>query len=121
MYSTVQYHVLYSIILYVSVLYQGTVLYCIIPVQIKKEHTNNTMSAARAREIETPDGMETSQAPPTLFDAVAKRDYEGMVEMYATNAKNAVASYLAMKSRWTSSVSLTKQEAKSGERKSLVL
>lgn len=68
------------------------------------------MSAAS--EIEPPDGMESPQSPPTLFDVVAKRDYEGMVEMYATNAKNAVASFLAMKSRWMSSVS---QEAKSGE------
>lgn len=75
------------------------------------------MSAARAPEIEPPDGMETPQSSPTLFDAVAKRDYEGVVGMYVTNAKNAVASYLAMKSRWTSSVSLAEQEAKSGERR----
>lgn len=75
------------------------------------------MSAIRAPEIEPPDGMETPQSPPTLFDAVAKRDYDGMVGMYATNAKNAVASYLAMKSRWTSSVSLAEHEEKSGEQK----
>jgi hypothetical protein len=65
---------------------------------------------------ETEPGMETP--PPTLFDAVAKRHYEGMVDMYAMNAKNAVASYLAMKSRWTSGVSLA--EEKSGEKKSHV-
>jgi hypothetical protein len=58
--------------------------------------------------------METQ--PLTLFDAVAKRDYERMVEMYAINAKKVVASHLAMKSRWTSSVSLSDQE-KSGEKK----
>jgi len=35
-----------------------------------------------------------------LFSAVAKRDYDALADLYGGNAKSAVASYLAMKSRW---------------------
>lgn len=34
-----------------------------------------------------------------LFESLAKRDYEGLLDLYATNARNAVVSYLAMRSR----------------------
>ena len=59
--------------------------------------------------------METSQPDRTMFDAVAQRDYDGMVKMYAQHAQNAVVSYLAMRTRWASSASLSEQETKSGE------
>jgi hypothetical protein len=50
-----------------------------------------------------------------MFDVVAERDYDSMVEMYAANAQNAIVSYLAMRSRWKSSSSLM-DEAKSEEK-----
>lgn len=59
--------------------------------------------------------MDTAPPAPTMFDVVAKRDYDAMVEMYAMNAQNAIVSYLAMRSRWKSSSSLMDEEAKSGE------
>jgi hypothetical protein len=60
--------------------------------------------------------MSEEDAPPTMFDVVAKRDYDAMVQMYATNAQNAIVSYLAMRSRWKSSSSLADQgESKSGK------
>jgi hypothetical protein len=56
------------------------------------------------------------EAPPTMFDLVAKRDYDGLVAIYATNAQNAVVSYLSMRSRWASASSLRSlDEEKSGE------
>lgn len=59
--------------------------------------------------------MTTEESPPTMFDVVARRDYDAMVEMYATNGQNAIISYLAMRSRWQSSSSLADQdESKSG-------
>jgi hypothetical protein len=60
--------------------------------------------------------MSEEDAPPTMFDVVAKRDYDAMVQMYATNAQNAIVSYLAMRSRWKSSSSLADHgESKSGK------
>lgn len=61
------------------------------------------------------DGLDTPPAAPTMFDVVAKRDYDAMLEMYAMNAQNAIVSYLAMRSRWKSSSNLMDEEAKSGE------
>ncbi len=35
-----------------------------------------------------------------LFDAVVANDHEALIKLYATNARNALASYISMKSRW---------------------
>lgn len=49
--------------------------------------------------------METSSPvvghPGTmLFDAVVANDHEALVKLYAANARNSLASYMSMKSRW---------------------
>ena len=36
--------------------------------------------------------------PPTLFDAVKNDDFEGMVYLYATAARDSIISYAALKS-----------------------
>jgi hypothetical protein len=64
--------------------------------------------------------MDPPTPSPTMFDVVAERDYDSMVEMYAANAQNAIVSYLAMRSRWKSSSSLM-DEAKSGANYLVVL
>ena len=41
--------------------------------------------------------------PPdqALFEAVAKRDYESLARLYGQSARDAVNTYLSMKSRWS--------------------
>ena len=65
--------------------------------------------------------MDPPAPAPTMFDVVANRDYDSMLDMYATNAQNAIVSYLAMRSRWKSSSSLMDEEAKSGAKYLAVL
>lgn len=36
----------------------------------------------------------------SLFDTVVAQDYEKLIELYCTNAKNAVGTYLTMRNRW---------------------
>lgn len=35
-----------------------------------------------------------------LFDAVANRDYDALADLYGRNARDSIASYLAMSRRW---------------------
>jgi hypothetical protein len=45
--------------------------------------------------------MATPDHPgPSLFEAVLEGDYDSLVKLYASNARNSVMSYLSMKSRW---------------------
>jgi len=37
-----------------------------------------------------------------LFEGVAHRDYDSLSRLFATNARNAVVSYLSMRQRWAS-------------------
>ena len=41
-----------------------------------------------------------SSLTQSLFEAVVQKDYESLVHLYATNARNAVLSYLSMRRRW---------------------
>jgi hypothetical protein len=50
-----------------------------------------------------------------LFEATAAKDCDAIVKLYATNARNSLASYLSMKSRWA------QQEAYSKAGMSLLL
>lgn len=38
--------------------------------------------------------------PTKIFQAVVEENYEGLANMFAENARNSVASYLSMKTRW---------------------
>ena len=35
-----------------------------------------------------------------LFESVVEDDYETLVKLFATNARNSLVSYMSMKSRW---------------------
>ena len=44
--------------------------------------------------------IDQGQPASCLFDAIVEKDYDGLVKLYAANARNSVGSYLSMKSRW---------------------
>ena len=43
---------------------------------------------------------EPHASPPQIFQAVVEEDYDGLVKIFAENARNSVISYISMKSRW---------------------
>ena len=45
---------------------------------------------------------QTQQSQPghQLFESVVEDDYESLVKLFATNARNSLVSYMSMKSRW---------------------
>ena len=45
--------------------------------------------------------------PPSspLFDAVVRKDCQGLLKLYAGHARGAVVSYLSMKTRWSTGYS----------------
>mmetsp|Transcript_30261 Transcript_30261/g.44724 ORF Transcript_30261/g.44724 Transcript_30261/m.44724 type:complete len:746 (+) Transcript_30261:28-2265(+) len=60
---------------------------------------------------------ETRVPPPTVFDAVANYDFEGILTEYVKEARNTIVSYLSLRERWSSksTPSEQKQEEKLDE------
>lgn len=54
--------------------------------------------------------MESPSHP--FFEAVVKRDYDMLGSLYAMNARNAVESFLSMRSRWSTAAA---RETRAGE------
>lgn len=50
-----------------------------------------------------------------LFDAVVQKDYERLLKLYASIAKNSVASYLSMRNRWANLQQQQDEKYKSGK------
>eukprot|EP00978_Attheya_sp_CCMP212_P030978 scaffold115736_cov60-Attheya_sp.AAC.2 len=44
-----------------------------------------------------------SPPPPSLFDMIATKDYDGMVEIYAKTAKESIVSYISIRRGWVAS------------------
>jgi len=55
----------------------------------------------------------STSPPPQIFQAVVEKDNEGLVQIFAENARDSVLSYISMKSRWARQQdSMTKSEEK---------
>lgn len=44
--------------------------------------------------------MNTGHPGACLFEATVAKDYDAIVKLYASNARNSLVSYLSMRSRW---------------------
>lgn len=52
-----------------------------------------------------------AQPSLSLFEAVTNKDYGTVADLYADNAKRTIASFLAMRNRWSPFVGLEKSGA----------
>jgi hypothetical protein len=45
-----------------------------------------------------------AEQPYTVFDAVAARDFEGIITEYIKNSRSTIITYLSLQKRWRSEV-----------------